>query len=151
MPTKTMTKTDLAAELGSAMLRIAKGAKRSVRAEYELLDLTVPQGMVLHHLAARGGRLTARELGRECDMLASTATGVVDRLEQAGYVERQRDNDDRRVVWVNLTERGAELQARLPAFEAHIGRAFTVLSTRELEQVLAAVQRVEAATGEGSR
>ena len=52
MPTKTMTKSDLAAELGSAMLRIAKGAKRSVRAEYERLGLTVPQAMVLHTLAA---------------------------------------------------------------------------------------------------
>ena len=84
-------------------------------------------------------------------MLASTATGVVDRLELHGLVERERDNDDRRVVWIKLTEQGAELQTRLPAFQYRVGQAFTVLSARELEQLLDAVRRVEAAAEEGSR
>ncbi len=149
MSTRTMTKNELATELAAAIFRVAKGTKRSIRADLEALGLTVPQGMVLHTLAAAGGRLSARELGRECDMLASTATGVVDRLELHGLVERERDNDDRRVVWIKLTEQGAELQTRLPAFQHRVGQAFTVLSARELEQLLAAVQRVEAATRGG--
>ena len=151
MSTKTQTKDELATELAAAILRVAKSTKRSIRADLEALGLTVPQGMALHTLAAAGGRLSARALGRECDMLASTATGVVDRLELHGLVERERDNDDRRVVWIKLTEQGAELQTRLPAFQYRVGQAFTVLSARELEQLLDAVRRVEAAAEEGSR
>jgi MarR family transcriptional regulator, organic hydroperoxide resistance regulator len=151
MSTRTMTKNELASELAGAIFRIAKSSKRSIRADLEALDLTVPQGMVLHTLAAAGGRLSARELGRECDMLASTATGVVDRLELHGLVERERDVDDRRVVWIKLTEQGTELQSRLPAFQSRVGEAFTVLTTRELEQLLDAVRRVEAAAEEGGR
>ena len=149
MSTKTMTKNELANELAAAIFRVAKSTKRSIRADLEALGLTVPQGMALHTLAAAGGRLSARELGRECDMLASTATGVVDRLELHGLVERERDNDDRRVVWIKLTEQGAELQTRLPAFQYRVGQAFTVLSARELEQLLDAVRRVEAAAEGG--
>ena len=149
MSTKTMTKNELATELAAAIFRVAKSTKRSIRADLEALGLTVPQGMALHTLAAAGGRLSARELGRECDMLASTATGVVDRLELHGLVERERDNDDRRVVWIKLTEQGAELQTRLPAFQYRVGQAFTVLSARELEQLLDAVRRVEAAAEGG--
>ena len=148
MSTKTITKNELANELAAAIFRVAKSTKRSIRADLEALGLTVPQGMALHTLAAADGRLSARELGRECDMLASTATGVVDRLELHGLVERERDNDDRRVVWIKLTEQGAELQTRLPAFQYRVGQAFTVLSARELEQLLDAVRRVEAAAEE---
>jgi len=146
-----MNKSDLGAELGSALFRVAKLAKRSVRADLEELGLTMPQAMLLHHLAADGGRRSARELGRECDMLASTATGVIDRLERDGYVRRERDLDDRRVVWVQLTDKGEALQGKLPAFQTAIGRAFMVLSVGDLEQVLAAVHRVEAAIEEGGR
>ena len=145
MSTRTKTKADLAAELGTALGRIAKHTKRSVRNDLELVGLTVPQAMALHTLASAGGTLSARDLGRECDMLASTATGVIDRLEQHGFVRRVRDEGDRRIVWVQMTESGEELQKRLPAFTTYWGRTFTVLPTRDLEQLVELVGRVETA------
>jgi DNA-binding MarR family transcriptional regulator len=152
MTARTKTKEDLAAELGTALGRIAKHTKRTMRHELELVGLTLPQAMALHTLAASGGRLSARELGRECDMLASTATGVVDRLEQHGYVRRERDAEDRRVVRVTLTEAGHELRERLPGFSRYWGQTFTVLPVRELEQLVALVKRVEEAIDdEGGR
>ena len=152
MAVATKTKTDLAGELGRSLMRIAKHTKRSLRTELEQIGLTVPQAMTLHSLAAAGGRLSAREIGRECDMLASTATGVIDRLEHHGYARRERDADDRRVVWVHLTPEGERVQAGLPALADHVGRAFTALSVRELEQMLDWVRRVESAVdGEGGR
>ncbi len=151
MTARTKTKEDLAAELGSALGRIAKHTKRAMRTELELLNLTLPQAIALHTLAGAGGRLSARELGRECDMLASTATGVIDRLEQHGFVRRERDDEDRRVVWVTLTGTGSAMQERLPGFSRYWGRTFTVLPVAELEQLVALVKRVEEALdNEGS-
>jgi MarR family 2-MHQ and catechol resistance regulon transcriptional repressor len=85
-------------------------------------------------------------------MLASTVTGVIDRLEAAGHVRRERDSRDRRVVWVVLTEEGERLVERIPSFFEHLGKAFTVLPARELEQMRESLLRVLAAgENEGER
>jgi DNA-binding MarR family transcriptional regulator len=58
--------------------------------------------------AAPAGRLTMRELGRAVVISKSGLTGLVDRMQRAGLVERSGDPDDRRVVHVTLTPAGAE-------------------------------------------
>jgi DNA-binding MarR family transcriptional regulator len=145
--TRTKTKQELAGELTAAIHRIVKVSKRAMRADLDRIGLTVPQAIVLNALAWRD-RMSARDLGRECDMLASTATGVIDRLEQHGLVRRERDADDRRVVWIELTDEGRKLQASLPQFGTHFARALQVLPARELQQMIEAVHRAAAAVEE---
>lgn len=57
------------------------------------------------------GQMTAGELARETGLTTASITGVVDRLEQAGFVARQRDATDRRrvVVRLNLDKALAEV------------------------------------------
>ena len=54
------------------------------------------------------GRATHAELARRMWLSPATLTGVVDTLEKAGYVRRERDGSDRRVVWLALTEAGEQ-------------------------------------------
>jgi len=54
------------------------------------------------------GRATHADLARRCMITPATLTGVVNTLVKAGYVRRERDEDDRRVVWLVLTEPGWE-------------------------------------------
>jgi DNA-binding MarR family transcriptional regulator len=56
---------------------------------------------------APGGRLTMRELGRAVVISKSGLTGLVDRMQRAGLVERSGDPQDRRVVHVTLTREGS--------------------------------------------
>jgi DNA-binding MarR family transcriptional regulator len=49
-----------------------------------------------------GGRMTAGELARATGLTTASITGVVDRLEEAGFVRRERDPHDRRRVVVTL-------------------------------------------------
>ncbi len=58
--------------------------------------------------AAPGARLTMSDLGRAVVISKSGLTGLVDRMQRAGLVERSGDPDDRRVVHVTLTPAGAE-------------------------------------------
>jgi DNA-binding MarR family transcriptional regulator len=44
--------------------------------------------------------LTGNQLAGETSLTAGAITGVVDRLEKAGYVHRQRDQQDRRLVYI---------------------------------------------------
>jgi DNA-binding MarR family transcriptional regulator len=48
------------------------------------------------------GRMTAGELARATGLTTASITGVVDRLEEAGFVSRERDPHDRRRVVVTL-------------------------------------------------
>src|SRR5829696_724650 len=52
------------------------------------------------------GPLPMRHLAEAMDVSQASATGIVDRMEQRGLVERLRDDEDRRVVRVGLTELG---------------------------------------------
>src|SRR4029079_2283982 len=152
MSTRTTSKRELAAEIGSLLGDLAVRSKRSLRPLLEAEGVTMPQAMLLQALQRAGGRQSARELGRECHMLASTVTGVIDRLEAAGLVQRERDSRDRRIVWVVLTGDGEELVGRLPSFFEHLGKAFTVLPARELEQMRVSLLRALAAgEDEGER
>jgi DNA-binding MarR family transcriptional regulator len=54
------------------------------------------------------GRATHADLARRMWLAPATLTGIVDTLEKAGYVRRERDGADRRVVWLVLTEDGRD-------------------------------------------
>src|SRR5882762_8719381 len=51
----------------------------------------------------RRGSVTAGELAADAGLTSGAITGVVDRLERAGYARRERDPDDRRRVGVAVT------------------------------------------------
>ena len=59
------------------------------------------------------GPLPMRGLAEAMDVSQASATGIVDRMEQRGLVERQRDDEDRRVVRVAITDEGLQLVASM--------------------------------------
>ena len=54
------------------------------------------------NLVALTGRLTAGDLARQTGLSTASITGVLDRLEEGGFVRRVRDPHDRRRVIVEL-------------------------------------------------
>ena len=54
-----------------------------------------------------------RDLGLRAQLDATSTTWLVDQLEQASLVERKRNDPDRRIVRVWLTEAGRQAQAEL--------------------------------------
>jgi DNA-binding MarR family transcriptional regulator len=78
--------------------------------------------------------------GLHCD--ASYITGLVDALEQLGYVEREVSATDRRVKLVQLTEEGRKARARAVEVMSDPPKGLTVLSaaqTRTLARLMAKV------------
>jgi DNA-binding MarR family transcriptional regulator len=66
------------------------------------------------------GQLTAGELARATGLTTASITGVVDRLEEAGFVHRERDATDRRRVVVHLDTAHA-LATIAPVFAPMLG------------------------------
>jgi DNA-binding MarR family transcriptional regulator len=59
-------------------------------------------------MIATPGTLTAGELAAKTGLTSGAVTGIVDRLERAGFVTRERDRQDRRKVHVRIVPEGAE-------------------------------------------
>jgi len=76
------------------------------------LNLTAAEINALANLADRGA-LNVRELSAETGTRATTLTGVLDRLENRGYLTRELDATDRRSFRLPLTEAGREVAERV--------------------------------------
>jgi DNA-binding MarR family transcriptional regulator len=76
-------------------------------------SLTAPQSGVLRSLNARGP-ISSAELSRELCVTPSNITGIIDRLEKKGLVQRNRQEDDRRIALIHLTDGGKALSKGLP-------------------------------------
>lgn len=71
----------------------------------EEIGMTLHQIMVLGLLADRG-RCTMSELKAALEVTTGAVTGLVDRLERQGLVQRAPSEEDRRVTYLSLTEAG---------------------------------------------
>ena len=60
------------------------------------------------------GPLPPSQIARFIVLKSSTVTGIIDRLEQKGFVKRVRRSSDRRVITVELTEAGTILAEKAP-------------------------------------
>jgi DNA-binding MarR family transcriptional regulator len=60
------------------------------------------------------GPLPPSQIAKHIMVNSSTVTGIIDRLEQKGLVERWRSSPDRRVITIYLTEAGTKLAEHAP-------------------------------------
>jgi DNA-binding MarR family transcriptional regulator len=79
------------------------GSERLVR-----LGISMTQLHVMH-LLERHGELPMSHLAEMLDVSMSAATGLVDRVEERGFVERIRVPEDRRVVLARITDSGRQM------------------------------------------
>jgi len=78
-------------------------------------NLTPPQYFVFNALWMGDG-ISIGELGERVSLDSSTLTGIIDRMERSGYVERQLNPQDRRSVLVFLTAKAREVGPRILKF-----------------------------------
>jgi DNA-binding MarR family transcriptional regulator len=84
---------------------------RAYKPMLDALDLTYPQYLVLSTLWETD-RQAIGVIAERLSLEPSTITPLVKRLEQAGFVARERDPTDERRVYVNLTDAGRDLRPR---------------------------------------
>jgi DNA-binding MarR family transcriptional regulator len=107
-----------------------------------VLGVTSAQWRLLLRLAREPG-LKQVELAERLDVEPITACRIVDRLEDAGLVERKRDPDDRRAWRLVLTAKAAPILEKLRLLaEEMSAEAFAGLSSDEVENMRAVLARV---------
>jgi len=116
----------------------------------ETRELPLPWYQVLVELRLAGGALRMHQLAEVATLSRSGTTRFVDRIEEAGLVERRVCPSDRRGMEVVLTAKGYEVQKRaapmaLRGIQEHLGRHLTQEQAQMLAEVLEGVVEGEKA------
>jgi DNA-binding MarR family transcriptional regulator len=105
--------------------------------------LTPSQYNVLRILRGEGKPLPILEVASRTVTVVPGITGLIDRLEQAGLVNRLRCEKDRRIIYVALTDEGDE---RLATLDEPIGmlerKLLGSLSAVELKELIRLLEKV---------
>ena len=91
----------------------ARLIRREANRRAALLGATKAQWRVLARLNLAGGGLRQIKLAEMLDVEPITLSRMIDRLEEAGLVERRHDAHDRRAWQIHLTEKSAPVIAEL--------------------------------------
>jgi DNA-binding MarR family transcriptional regulator len=104
-----------------ALQRATHHTLHALSAALSDLNLSAAEINALANLG-EGGTLSVRQLSERTGTRASTLTGLLDRLENRGYLLRELDPSDRRSFRLPLTDRGREVAARALAAIANLER-----------------------------
>lgn len=111
-------------------------------AQFAELGLTPPQATALRTLDPESG-VPMKELGYRLACDASTLTGIVDRLEARGLVERQSQRGDRRAKMLVLTPEGRAIRAEALNRMAEPPASLATLSTADRRALRDILSRIE--------
>ena len=127
----------------SALLRLANAVTRDLAPVFEKTKITPQQWMLLSTLAGIDETPTLAGLARHMTVSKQNVTGMIRRLEDAGFVSKTDDPDDLRSSRVSLTRRGTELVTRLgPHYRRWIDEFLGQLGDAERRAFESAVSRL---------
>lgn len=133
-----------------AWLHLIKCSKRVEQAISDLFRSRHASSLsrfdVLAHLEHAGpDGMTTSALAQRLLASKGNITRLLDRMIADGLIERRPSEEDRRVNYVCLTQKGMEVFRRMAAdHEAWSEEIFGILSDRELEQLIGLLDRVRA-------
>ena len=131
--------------LGGYLRALSNALTQDLHRNSARLGLTSTQGMVLHHIWFRRevlGRDTyARDLEEFFDIKHPTVSGILQRMEAAGFVELRASETDRRCKSIHLTPRAMEIHEQtgqhIRQSEAKLTAGMTEGETAEFRRLLA--------------
>ncbi|MGA2592036.1 MAG: MarR family transcriptional regulator [Bryobacteraceae bacterium] len=109
----------MAQEIEAHLRAVRQVLRQPVEAEFARGNLTGPQRSVMQTLFHSGG-MRLKELSRRVGLAHSTVSGIVDRLEQRGLLERQPNETDRRVTNIAVSQMVRDyMRDTFPAIAIH--------------------------------
>jgi len=115
------------------------------------MQITFPQFIVLDTLVREGGsRMT--DLANLLNVTTAAMTGIIERLVRERCVRRENDRQDRRIIKVRPTAKGARIvRNAIEERKTIIGRIFGVISERERDEYLRILTLVKESLEERNR
>jgi DNA-binding MarR family transcriptional regulator len=119
-----------------AILYLYTEGRRLTKEYARRANLTSPQLTVIKVLETFGD-VSLSELSERIRAQNSTVTGIIDRMERENLVKRERSKEDRRVVHIRLTAKGAAIAREIPVEPMEIlRRAIISLTPAEGQELV---------------
>ncbi|MBB4040262.1 DNA-binding MarR family transcriptional regulator [Microvirga flocculans] len=113
-------------------IRLNRRATNAVAMELKVLGLSIPQFDLLSTLTEREG-MSQQELAERLYVTKGNVSGLLDRMVEAGLVERRSIPGDRRSNALYLTEKGRDLADQgIAAQRAYVMRTLGTLPVQDL-------------------
>lgn len=134
----------LAQHLEAQLHTIRRRLRRRLEAEYAKGQVTGPQRLVMQALVGSEG-MSLKELSAGVGLAHSTVSGIVDRLQARGMVERRPGTQDRRITQVRVTKAVRDfMQRRAPELTLHpLVTALERASASDLKAVQLGLETLE--------
>lgn len=127
------------AEIANSILDIVRAANLLERlgGQYaKKADLYSVQQYMILSMLSKEDELSMRDLRQNTLVTKQAITGLVERLNRAGYLETHKDSQDHRVTRVRLTPAGRNALETIRPYRVSGNRdAFSVLSDEEISQL----------------
>lgn len=136
-----MLKNEQKLKVFSDISKIYRAMQRELNKRLDKIGLTYLDFLVLKALTE--GPATMVALSKRFYVTQSAMTIAIDRLERENLVKRERDRQDRRVIYVKITEDG--LMALQEGIEIYTSLAEEVLQgieSKEIEQTVSTLEKV---------
>ena len=135
-------KTDYAGSILLSLRRIIRSIDQHNKQLGKRYELTVPQLVCLRQLLM-DGELTPGRLAQRVYLSQATVTGIIDRLEEKGWIVRERSRLDRRKILVRLTGNGARKANGMPwPLQERFSKGLAALKAEDIEQIDAMLKRL---------
>ena len=99
-------------ELADIIMSLQRCFMMNLTKELSLGQVSFPQYFLLGHIGGPDA-LTMSEIAKKMNHTTAAATGMIDRLENLGYVQRIHAENDRRKVLVKITKKGSALVSHI--------------------------------------
>ncbi len=139
-----MTDREASAYVLSTLRKIIRAIDIHSRQLSKQYGLTGPQLVVISEIG-QAGAMTIGELARRVSLSQATVTTILDRLETKELATRMRGSQDKRRVYVDITEKARSILETHPNFlqEGFVKR-FNALEDWEQTLILSSIQRIAA-------
>jgi DNA-binding MarR family transcriptional regulator len=134
--------SDAIAEIVQSFHRLFKSVDTFSKYTLRKFGVSGPQIWALRTVA-EGGRITIGDLAERMHLHISTVSGILDRLERAKLVVRERSDEDRRTTYLTVTRKGMSVIARAPEPpRAKLSRKLARLGPREVASLLRGLRQL---------
>ncbi|MBN2144685.1 MAG: MarR family transcriptional regulator [Candidatus Aureabacteria bacterium] len=104
--------SDFADKIVEAMRALTRGFGKKHSNELCRGKITMPQFIILDFLSSRSGA-KMRDVATFLEISTAAVTGIVDRLQKSGYLDRLPDSRDRRIIHLKLSRKGNALVEKI--------------------------------------
>ncbi len=140
---------DAGIDLTNAVMATADAFLRESQRLFRPFGLTAAQYNVLNVLAPQATGMSQRELSDYLVVDRSNVTGLLDRMERAGWVQRADDPADRRIYRVTLTTSGRNLWRKVePRYRAVVAQVTRGVTAKRMTECIALLDQMAASSAE---